>query len=435
MLYTAYEPHLSFVFHFSYTFPSMELTPGQRSKKIEAERKRRTRSLRDAAAEPVLQPSFPLGQDMYIPPPAPSLLWRDFRAQIGYLSPQDKELVKKAFEMGDKAHGNQKRISGDPYFTHCIAVALLLTRVQADAETLVLALLHDAVEDTHLQLADIVEAFGPAVAHLVDGVTKLDRDELSHSPAHKQHIETIRKIFTYMQEDIRIIVVKLYDRLHNMQTIGVLRPDKQRRVALETLQVYAKVAAQLCMKQVRDDLEYLSLRVLEPQKMLQGQLLHEQRLEETRRVIEHLRGLMQPESALHISLEYYPVSLRWVRLMKHLEDGKELSPVPLSIVIVVPSIEDCYRTLYLLHRLWQRESLSFDDFINSPRGNGYQGLHTTVILQDGRRVRCMIRTKKMDTYAGKGIRPPRRDAPAIGRPGAGIEPPARPRCRRVSARC
>lgn len=342
---------------------------------------KRTKALRarnEQGGKNAIQLPFLSLEETYVLPLAPSLLWQDFRSHIGYLSTVDKEIVKRAFIMGEKTHSHQKRISGDPYFSHCIAVALLLAHAQADAETLAVALLHDAVEDTPLQLADIERELGSDIAHFVDGVTKLDRDHLSDNPERNQHIETIRKIFSYMQEDIRIIVVKLYDRLHNMQTIDALRPDKQRRVALETLQVYAKVASQLCMKKIRDDLEYLSLRVIEPQKTLQIQLVREQRMEETAKVIEHLKGLMQPESTLHIDLHYYPVPVRWTRLLRQMENDEKLSAVPLSVSIVAPSIEDCYRTLYLLHRLWQREILSFDDFINSPRLNGYQALHTTI---------------------------------------------------------
>ena len=358
---------------------------------------------RDQKRQKVMQSALPLLSVSCEPPEVPSLEWRAFRSHLGNLEKDERHEVQRAFQMGLEAHAGQVRLSGEPFFAHCITIAMELARVGADSETIIAALLHDTVEDTPVPLSAVREAFGDKVAYLIDGVTRLTDEQFIDQPSHDARIETLRKIFTFMQEDIRIIVIKLFDRLHNMETINALSPDRQKVMAEETLQVYTKVASQLCMKKMRDRLEFLSLRILKPNII--ERLIHEQthRYEEELATIKHIEGMMQTQTALRIDVDFFALPLHWMRLLSQFENEEVIEKFPLSISIVTPSIEDCYRTLYLLHRLWRREVRSFEDFINAPQLNGYQGLHTTVILQDGRRVRCMIRTSRMDRYAHEGI--------------------------------
>jgi RelA/SpoT family (p)ppGpp synthetase len=281
----------------------------------------------------------------------------------------------------------------------------MLAREGADEETIIAALLHDAVEDTPLTHRELEEQFGQKIAQLVEGVTKLTESEFAESLRDKR-IETLRKMFLFMQEDIRIIVIKLFDRLHNMRTLFSFPPEKRQRIAEDTLEVFVKVAGQLCMKQLRDKLEFLSIQSLHPEWSHALQREQQRKLEETQTVIQHLQGLMQTRQTLHFDARFFPVPLRWSKLFHFLQEEQQQGvrpPFPLAVAIVVSTVEDCFRVLYLLHRLWQREILSFEDFINTPQLNGYQGLHTTIILQDGRRVRCKIRTAQMDEYSRRGI--------------------------------
>ena len=196
--------------------------------------------------------------------------WSEFRAHVRHLSSEDLDRVKTAFGRGEEAHSGQKRKSGEPYFTHCIAVANSLADMGADADTIIAALLHDAIEDTPLTLEMIEQEFDSSVPSLIDGVTKLDETELKENPTFEQETETLRKIFTYMQQDVRIMIIKLADRLHNMQTLKFLDPKRQQSLAEETRDVYVKIADRLSMRDFRDELEALCISILEPD--LFGQL-------------------------------------------------------------------------------------------------------------------------------------------------------------------
>lgn len=334
------------------------------------------------------------------------MLWTALRSQIRHLSTEDIERVRHAFEMGEKAHKDQKRRSGEPFFTHPVTVALSLIRLGADAETIIAALLHDAVEDTPITLEDIRAEFGPTVAHLIDGVTKLDAEMPDKDLSMNDQIENIRKIFTLMQDDVRIIVIKLMDRLHNMNTTEPLPLEKKISLARETSDLYVKIADRLSMQDVRDELEGLCVSILEPALFQALSQLRSGTEENAANIIREMESQMQlPKKKIgtHLTMEYEHKT--WQKLHNQLESGNK-SVTGLSsytVVFICPSIDDCYRTMGLLHQVWQREILSFQDFINSPMINGYQGLHTTIILSDGTRIRCKIRTTQMHEYAHRGI--------------------------------
>jgi GTP diphosphokinase / guanosine-3',5'-bis(diphosphate) 3'-diphosphatase len=331
--------------------------------------------------------------------------WKDFRPAVRHLAPRELSRVRQAFDLGAKMHGDQKRKSGELYFTHPITVAERLAAMGADPDTIIAALLHDTVEDTPLTLPEIKEQFGETVHTLIEGVTKLTRADME-GPNVDEQIETLRKIFTLMQKDVRIMVIKLVDRQHNMETAQFLSPQRQSELATETLEAYVKIADRLCMQDLRDDLEAECLKILEPDMY--------ERLDELRRgnremadrvILEIDRRLQAYFSRSSLSAEAIPERKSWQNLREQLQtEGAVVTGVSaLTAVFLCDTVDSCYRTLGALHQMWKRETMSFQDFINTPAINGYRGLHTTVILEDGTRVRCKIRTRKMHDYARKGV--------------------------------
>lgn len=332
--------------------------------------------------------------------------WQELRSHIRHLPAREVSRVERAFVLGKKMHEGQKRRSGEPYFNHPVAVTHMLSDLGADSETLIAALLHDTVEDTPLTIADIGHEFDGKVPMLIDGVTKLNSDDVGLSPKLDQQIETLRKIFTLMEQDVRIMVIKLVDRLHNMQTVEFLPPAKQELLAKETLEVYVKIADKLCMQDLRDELESLCLSVLEPETL--SRLLEIRTQNETRsaEVLEQMQAtLRNHDKALAAKNPMHFECKTWDRLRTQLEVGTSVATglTTMTAAFVCDDVDACYRVLGALHQLWKREILSFQDFINAPQLNGYQGLHTTIIAQDGTRVRCKIRTRTMEEYAHKGI--------------------------------
>lgn len=331
--------------------------------------------------------------------------WQELRSHLRHLAEVDLKRIKEAFLLGEKAHAGQLRKSGEPYFTHPVAIAHLLADMDADADTVIAALLHDTVEDTNVTLPDIRSAFGATVANLIDGLTKLSREELPNKTTLDEQIETLRKMFTLMQQDVRIMVIKLVDRLHNMQTLSFLAKERQRAMAQETLDVYVKIADRLSMQDLRDELESLSLSSLDPQE---HERLQELRLHNEQRSKAAIQ-MMTKELHAALPMTKPPTLVHehktWRELRTQLERGEAaVTGIPdIIITFVCPDIDSCYRTLGGLHQCWQRETLSFQDYINSPLLNGYRALHTTVILHNGTRVRCKIRTQDMHQYARKGV--------------------------------
>ncbi len=332
--------------------------------------------------------------------------WEEFRIVIGHLKAEEQAMIERAFLMGKQAHEGQTRKSGEPYFTHPIAVAVILAHLGGDCDTIVAGLLHDAVEDTILTLADVERAFGPSIATLIDGVTKLDSKDMEDLPHLDRQIETLRKMFTLMQQDVRIMVIKLADRLHNMQTIRFRSPKNQQRVARETMDVYVKIADRLCMRDLQHSLESLCLEIVEPELYANLHALRITREEHGKHITETIKEKLCTEhSAASEGCTILHEQKSWYRLREQLKSQNQhvTGMATIAVSIVCATIDQCYRILGALHQEWKRETLSFQDFINSPMINGYQGLHTTIIMHDGTRVRCKIRTAAMHDYAHRGI--------------------------------
>ena len=346
-----------------------------------------------------------------------AMQWNEFRSHIRHFSDTDQERVKIAFEMGKEAHGEQKRKYGDLYFSHPIAVANMLADMGADADTIVAALLHDAIEDTPLTLEDIEKELDHTVSELVDGVTKLDDAEFEKSPTLEGETETLRKIFTFMKQDVRNMVIKLVDRLHNMQTSEYISKERQKSFTQETMDIYVKVAERLCMRDLRDNLEELCLQILEPEPYEKMAQLRKKNKQRCQKVIDAINAaLKEANNPLSQKVNVQHEHKAWGKLRaQSATGGAAVTGVSaLVIAFICKDMETCYQVFGILHQKWLREKLSFEDFINTPNINGYQGLHTTMIMEDGTRIRCKIRTEEIHEYARKGITTKCFDSEAVG---------------------
>jgi len=328
-----------------------------------------------------------------------------------YAPNADVALVRRAYEVAARAHDGQTRKSGEPYVTHSVAVAQILADLQLDATPLAAALLHDVPEDTTLTLDDLQTQFGAEVARLVDGVTKLERlRELSHSRQGawaEAQAENLRKIFLATVDDIRVIMIKLADRLHNMRTLSSLPPEKQKRIAQETLDVYAPLANRLGIWELKWQLEDLALQYLEPQVYQElADLLAEKRREREEYIDRVIDVLCQrlDEEGLKAEVTGRPKHLYSIyRKMREKNRYFEEIYDVRGVRILVEEIKDCYAALGIIHSMWRPIPGQFDDYIASPKDNLYQSLHTAVIGPEGRPLEIQIRTWEMHRVADYGI--------------------------------
>ena len=315
------------------------------------------------------------------------------------------ERIERAYEFGQQMHEGQFRHSGEPYFSHPVAVAAILTEQRLDDATIITALLHDTIEDTKASYSKVAELFGDEVAKLVDGVTKLTNLQLS-SRETKQ-AENFRKLFMAMSKDLRVILVKLADRLHNMRTIKAMRPEKQVVKARETMDIYAPLAGRMGMQWMREELEDLAFRVLNPEgrQSIIRRFITLQR--ETGDVIHRITGDMRHElEKAGIDAEVFgrakkPYSI-WRKMQEKDQGFSRLSDI-YGFRIITQTEEDCYRTLGAIHQRWRAVPGRFKDYISQPKSNGYRSIHTTVSGRDGKRVEVQIRTRQMHDVAETGV--------------------------------
>ena len=318
---------------------------------------------------------------------------------------KDRRKIEKAYEFTQKAHGGQKRMSGDPYFTHVFEVAKILAKLGMDIKTIVAGLLHDTIEDTDVTREELEKGFGKSVAFLVEGVSKLGRLKYR---GRERHVESLRKFFMAMAEDVRVIIIKLADRLHNMQTLEYLREDKQKRIALETLEIHAPLANRLGMWRLKGDLQDYAFPYIFPEEYKQVEELLKQRTLVSQKSLEAVYRKLKKEMAERgikdIKTDYrikHKYSL-WRKLQrKDMNIDKVYDTVALRVI--VPTVEDCYRVLGIVHQLWKPVPGRIKDFIASPKLNGYQSLHTTIFTGKGDIVEIQIRTQQMHDEAEYGI--------------------------------
>lgn len=324
-----------------------------------------------------------------------------------YCNDKDRALIAKAFIFGADAHETQTRSSGEPYFTHPVAAAEILTDIKADRDTLIAALLHDTVEDTEVTSEDIKKEFGEETANLVDGVTKLLK--IQFKSKQEAQAENFRKMMLAMATDLRVIVIKLADRLHNMSTLGPLRVDKRHRIAHETLEIYAPLAHRLGMHDFKSQLEDLAFEALYPVRYRILKVNVKQALGNRKRLHEKLQAYLKE----HLKKENIPENYSVTGRKKHLYSiyRKMLKrKLPLSEImdvygfrIVTESISECYQLLGAVHSLFKPLPGRFKDYIALPKANGYQSLHTTLLGPYGVPIEVQIRTQEMDYMAEQGI--------------------------------
>ncbi|EAR50470.1 guanosine-3',5'-bis(Diphosphate) 3'-pyrophosphohydrolase, putative [Oceanicola granulosus HTCC2516] len=317
----------------------------------------------------------------------------------------DAALLRRAYAFGEEMHEGQKRQSGEPYFTHPVAVAVILAEQQMDDASIVTALLHDTIEDTRANFAKVEELFGREIAELVDGVTKLTNLQLSSTET--KQAENFRKLFMATSRDLRVTLVKLADRLHNMRTIRSMRPEKQAQKARETMDIYAPLAGRMGMQWMRDELEDLAFRVLNPdgRNSIIRRFITLQR--ETGDVIEKITADMRLElEKAGIVAEVRgrakkPYSI-WRKMQAKDQGFSRLSDI-YGFRVITATEADCYRVLGTIHQRWRAVPGRFKDYISQPKSNGYRSIHTTVSGRDGKRVEVQIRTREMHEVAETGV--------------------------------
>ena len=317
----------------------------------------------------------------------------------------DLSQVEKAYRFAVEAHAPQHRASGEPYITHPLAVAQVLAELGLDPIAVQAALLHDIPEDTEYSMADVEERFGAEVAHLVDGVTKLSK--FSARTHEEQQAENIRKMFLAMAEDIRVVLIKLADRLHNMRTLGALPIEKQLRIARQTAEIYAPLAERLGIWQIKWELEDLSFKVLEPEayRSLAAQLENHRRAREAyvKRAMSVLADALEA-SGIQADISGRPKHIHSIhRKMLRKNAGLEEIYDLHALRVLVDDLRDCYAALGVVHSLWRPIPGQFDDYIAMPKNNGYQSLHTAVVALDGNPLEVQIRTHEMHRVSEMGI--------------------------------
>src|SRR3954467_13222341 len=332
--------------------------------------------------------------------------FRDLMKRMQDNRPQDDlSIIKKAYDYSLKHHEGQSRASGEPYLVHPLEVALVLAEMKMDPVAVAAGLLHDSVEDTSVTIVDIRKEFGEQVAHIVEGVTKISKIEFA--TREEQQAENLRKMMLAMVDDIRVVLIKLADRLHNMRTLEHLDPERQRKIAEETLEIYAPIAHRLGMGKIRGELEDLGFRFLDPvgyeqvEKSVNARRKHgEAFLEKTQQIIaDKLK-----EAGIQARVES--------RIKRLFSIHKKLQKQRISVDqvydlcamrVITRSLQDCYAVLGIIHNLWRPVPGRIKDFIAMPRPNFYQSLHTSVITEDGTPFEIQIRTEEMHKMAEEGI--------------------------------
>lgn len=317
----------------------------------------------------------------------------------------DENLLNKAYVYAMQKHGSQKRASGDPYFNHPLEVAAILTELKLDDASIAVGLLHDTIEDTDATRSEIDQLFGPEIGTIVDGLTKIER--LNLVSREEAQAENLRKLLLAISQDVRVLLVKLADRLHNMRTLQFMAPEKQRRIAQETMDIYAPLAGRMGMQDMRNELEDLSFRILQPDhykaiiarlEQMQAdnqETIHTITTELTERLAEagitaRVKARVKSPYSIFSKIERKSIAL------------EQLSDM-IGFRVVVKSLEECYRTVGLIHTQWKVVPGRFKDYISVPKHNDYQSIHTTIVGPGRQRVELQIRTEDMDRIAEFGI--------------------------------
>ncbi len=319
----------------------------------------------------------------------------------------DLDMIRLAYDFAEQAHQGQKRRSGEAYISHSLATAVTLAQMGMDEETIIAGLLHDVPEDTNCSLVEVEKNFGPEVAKLVSGITKLG---IIKYRGIQKYAENLRRMFVSMAEDIRVILIKMADRIHNLKTLSYMPPEKQQRIAQESLEIYAPIANRLGMGQIKGELEDLAFPYVYPEEYawLKKEILPkiELKVAYTQKVIEALKKELEKQKVKIISIHGRPKRLYSLyKKLNRPEYDHDVSKVHdlVAVRVVVATITDCYNVLGIIHQLWKPLPGRIKDYIAQPKPNGYQSLHTTVFCLEGKVVEIQIRTTEMHDQAEYGI--------------------------------
>jgi len=323
------------------------------------------------------------------------------------IKPSEKEntLIEKAYFFSEKAHRGQKRASGDPYFVHLVATAKNLARFGMDATTIAAGLLHDVIEDTEVKEEEIKEEFGADIVFLVNGVTKLGKLKYH---GRERHAESLRKFFVAVAQDFRVLMIKLSDRLHNLETLKYIRPEKQKRIALEALEVYAPLAHRLGIGKLKGEIEDAAFPFAYPKEYAKVEKILMDRRKKDAKILGHVRDELTNELTKQ-NIKIIKLSARmkhkfslWKKLKRYEMDIDKIYDIA-AIRVIVPTIEDCYHALGVIHSIWRPLPNRIKDYIALPKLNGYQSLHSTIFTGDGGIVEIQLRTPEMHGRAEYGV--------------------------------
>ncbi len=321
------------------------------------------------------------------------------------LKEADKALITKACIFAEKAHKGQLRKSGDPYYNHVFSTGVNLATLKMDAETIAAGIMHDVLEDTSVTNAEMTAEFGEHITKLVEGVTKLGKLRYSGT---ERHVESLRKFFVAMADDIRVVVIKLCDRLHNIQTLQYVSPEKQKRIALETLELHARLADRLGMGRLKAQLEDAAFPYVYPDEYKKTIELFESVFPISDEQLEKVVNTLKEELVVFdVEIEQIDYRVKhlyslWQKLKRYKMDVSKVHDI-VALRIIVPTVGDCYQALGVIHGLYRPVPSRFKDYVAVPKPNGYKSLHTTIFSGDGSTLEIQIRTKEMHREAEYGI--------------------------------
>lgn len=324
---------------------------------------------------------------------------------IPKITQKDKALIEKAYIFANRAHEGQKRNSGEPYFNHVFATAKNLAEYGMDTKTIVAGLLHDVLEDTNTNEEELQNEFGEEIVRLVNGVTKLGKIKYH---GHERHVESLRKFFMAMTDDIRILIIKLADRLHNVETLQYVRPDKQKRIALETIEIHARLANRIGMGKLKGRLEDAAFPFAYPKEYEEVERLLERKSADNEKELVYVTNELRKELTKQ-KVHIVEISRRakhkyslWCKLKRYNMDIDKIYDI-VALRVIVDTVEDCYRVLGIVHSIWKPLPGRIKDYIANKKPNGYQSLHTTIFTGNGGTIEIQIRTPEMHAEAAYGI--------------------------------
>jgi len=324
---------------------------------------------------------------------------------MGQIKPKEKQLLEKAYSFAKKAHEGQKRMSGEPYFNHVFETAKILAQLGMDTQTIVAGLLHDVLEDTKVTEAEIEKEFDEDIVFLIKGVTKLGTLKYR---GHQRHVESLRKFFVAMTNDLRVVIIKFADRLHNLRTLQFVREDKRTRIAVESIEVYAPLANRLGMGKLKGELEDAAFPYAYPEEYAQVEEIIKERKDKYQKYLAEIQAELTKELNKNkikiVEINYrmkHKYSL-WKKLVRKEMDIEKVYDI-IALRVVVENVEECYRVLGLIHSIWKPLPGRIKDYIAVPKPNGYRSIHTTIFTGSGGIAEIQIRTKEMHAEAAYGI--------------------------------